>query len=311
MREADLFAATYVHVALNLLLPVLMLGLASLAIWIATDRQVTRWILYLRRISLAYARGHYAVRPGQLERAPSEFRMLGNTLANMAAALQDRDQRLRDALTQKTVLIRETHHRVKNNLQIVMSLLSLQAAHLRDPAAQEALNQAQMRVNALALVHRKLHEIEDQETVDLKQLLDDLAHQIRAGLGDERQTLVLNLDILSRRVVGDIAVPLSLFAVEAMTNAFKHAFTDSGAGGWIRISLVQASEEMLAFTIEDNGTGADGASSRGIGKRLMTAFARQVGGTLEVKPRTGGGTCVTLTFPDPRRNSPQSGSSVT
>ena len=138
MRDSDLFTGTYLHVATDLLLPVLMLGAASLAIWIATDRLVTRWIVYLRRIATAYGRGHYAIRPAALADAPSEFRLLGETFSNMAAAVQDRDRELREALEQKSLLIKETHHRVKNNLQIVMSLLSLQSGKMRDPAVARA-----------------------------------------------------------------------------------------------------------------------------------------------------------------------------
>ncbi len=138
MRNQDLFSGTYFHVATDLLLPVLMLGAASLAIWIATERLVTRWIVYLRRIASAYGHGHYAIRPVALEDAPSEFRLLGETFSNMAAAVQDRDRRLRDAVAQKSLLIKETHHRVKNNLQIVMSLLSLQAGQLKDPASMRS-----------------------------------------------------------------------------------------------------------------------------------------------------------------------------
>src|SRR4029079_7557348 len=114
------------------------------------DRLVTRWIMYLKRISGAYRAGHYTIRPS-LEAAPGEFQLLGAALSDMASAIQDRDRKLRDAVTQKTDLIREIHHRVKNNLQIVMSLLSLQTNQLRDPAAKAALAQAKMRINALAL----------------------------------------------------------------------------------------------------------------------------------------------------------------
>ena len=199
MRNRDLFASTYLHVTTDLLLPVLMLGLASAAIWIFTDRQITRWIVYLRRITTAYARGHYAIRPVALEEAPSEFRSLGEAFSAMAGAVQDRDRRLREALDNKSLMIKETHHRVKNNLQIVMSLLSLQAAKLRDPAAKDALKQAQIRVNALALVHRILHEIEDLGSVDLQRLIQDLAHQIQEGFGAERRDLRLEVDIAPAR----------------------------------------------------------------------------------------------------------------
>jgi two-component sensor histidine kinase len=301
MRDRSLFASTYVHVATDLLLPVLMLGLASAAIWIATDRQVTRWIVYLRRIAMAYARGHYAIRPVALEEAPAEFRTLGETFSAMAAAVQDRDRRLREALAQKTLLIKETHHRVKNNLQIVMSLLSLQAAQLREPKAQSALRQAQARVNALALVHRILHEIEDLGAVDLKRLLEDLAHQIHEGFGAERRDLRLELDLALRHAPGDLAVPLTLFTVEALTNAFKHAYPAGARGGLIRVSLLPVEAGKLRLAVEDDGVGVEnGPGESGIGSQLIQAFAQQIGGTATVSRRDTGGTIAAVIFPDPQ-----------
>jgi two-component sensor histidine kinase len=300
MRNRDLFGGTYFHVATDLLLPVLMLGAASLAIWIATDRLVTRWIVYLRRIASAYGHGHYAIRPVALEEAPSEFRLLGETFSNMAAAVQDRDRRLRDAVAQKSLLIKETHHRVKNNLQIVMSLLSLQARQLKDPAVQNALKQAQFRVNALALVHRILHEIEELDAVDLKGLIEDLAHQIQEGFGADRRDLNLELEIASRLVPSELAVPLTLFAVEALTNAFKHAYPPGTRGGVIRVILLPVGDGKVRLAIEDNGTGLPAETpTGGIGSRLIKAFGQQVGGVANVRARRGGGTVVELIFPDP------------
>jgi two-component sensor histidine kinase len=301
MRDMDLFSWTYIRVATDLLLPILMLSLASMAIWIATDRQVTRWMVYLQRMAMAYARGHYSIRPAALEDAPAEFRELGETFSSMAAAVQDRDQRLRDAVAQKTMLIKETHHRVKNNLQIVMSLLSLQASELRDPAARDALKQAQVRVNALALVHRILHEVEDQSSVDLKRLLHDLAEQIHEGFGGDRRDLRLEFDVAAREASSDLAVPLTLFAVEALTNVFKHAYPPGQPGGVIRISLFPTGEGELNLTIADEGVGlAEGEAVRGVGSRLTQAFANQIGGAVSLSRRPGGGVVVSLIFPDPQ-----------
>jgi two-component sensor histidine kinase len=301
MRDRALFASTYLHVATDLLLPVLMLGLASAAIWIAADRQITRWIVYLRRIATAYGRGHYAIRPVALEEAPSEFQTLGETFSAMAAAVQDRDRRLREALAQKSLLIKETHHRVKNNLQIVMSLLSLQAGQLRDTKAQEVLRQAQVRVNALALVHRILHEIEDLGAVDLKRLIEDLAQQIHEGFGADRRDLRLELDITARQAPSDLAVPLTLFTVEAMTNAYKHAYPAGAKAGRIRISLIPLSGGRLRLAVEDDGIGMkeQPGDGNGIGSRLIQAFAHQVGGIATVSARDTGGTIVELIFADP------------
>ncbi len=301
MPDSDLFSWTYIRVATDLLLPILMLGLASMAIWIATDRQVTRWIGYLRRMAMAYARGHYNIRPAALDDAPAEFRQLGETFATMAAAVQDRDKRLRDAVATKTMLIKETHHRVKNNLQIVMSLLSLQASQLKDPVARDALKQAQVRVNALALVHRILHEIEDQVSVDLKRLLHDLTEQIHEGFGGDRRDVKLEFDLVAREAPSDLAVPLTLFTVEALTNIFKHAFPAGQPGGTIRVTLEPREPGELALSITDNGIGfAEGEGQRGVGSRLSLAFANQVNGSVQVVPRPDGGTTVTLIFADPQ-----------
>jgi two-component sensor histidine kinase len=302
MPDRELFTGTYLHVATDLLLPVLMLGAASLAIWIATDRLVTRWIVYLRRIATAYGRGHYAIRPAALADAPNEFRLLGETFSNMAVAVQDRDRELREALEQKSLLIKETHHRVKNNLQIVMSLLSLQSGKLTDAASQNALKQAQARVNALALVHRILHEIEDLDAVDVKTLLHDLVRQIQEGFGAERRDLKSDLDIATRKLPSELAVPLTLFTVEALTNAFKHAYPPGTRGGVIRVTLLPVDDGKLRLTIEDDGMGVEHhqeGATQGIGSRLIQAFAQQVGGETQIMGRQGGGTVVALTFPDP------------
>ena len=165
------------------LLPILMIVFAWVAIWLATDRQVTQWINYLRRIAAAYRSGHYAIRP-DLADAPAEFKLLGDAMSEMAEGIQDRDRRLREAVDMKTTLIKEIHHRVKNNLQIVMSLLSIQANQVKDMGARDALMQAQTRINALALVHRILNELEDQSTLDLRQLLEELSRQIAEGMGN-------------------------------------------------------------------------------------------------------------------------------
>jgi len=96
MGQSRLFGPTYLHVGLDFALPILMIGFAWFAIWLATDRQVTQWISYLRRIAAAYRSGHYAIRP-DLAEAPVEFKLLGDALSEMAEGIQDRDRRLREA----------------------------------------------------------------------------------------------------------------------------------------------------------------------------------------------------------------------
>jgi two-component sensor histidine kinase len=303
MPEADLFTLTYVHVATDLLLPVLMIALASAAIWYAADRLVVRWIVILQRVAVAYARGHYAVRPAALQEAPREFRDLGNTLADMAQAIQERDTKLRDAVTQKTTLIKEIHHRVKNNLQIVMSLLSLQANKMRDSAAREALDQARTRVNALALVHRILYELDNAGLVDMRALWTELVEQLHQSFGGERRGIQMKVDVAEQRAVSaDIAIPLTLFTVEALTNAYKHAFDTKGSPRVLDLCLKPGDPGRLKLMIVDTGVGIDRQRPGGdpsTGSRLMAAFAQQVNGHIITRAREGGGTIVELDFPDP------------
>ena len=296
-REARLFGQTYLHVAIDFLLPIAMILIAWAAIWIATDRQVTQWIVYLRRIAVAYRSGHYTIRP-DLANAPAEFRLLGDAMSEMAEGIQDRDYRLREAVSVKSTMIKEIHHRVKNNLQIVMSLLSIQANQVRDPVSREALMQAQTRINALALVHRILNELEDQSTLDLKQLLEELSHQIAEGMGAS-DLIRIEVDVPHMVVQSGVAVALALFTVEALTNIFKHAFPGQSSG-IIRVVMTFDRPGYLRLAIADDGIGFSmDESEKSVGSRLIRTFGAQLGGVSSVHSEPGKGTVVDLVFPDP------------
>lgn len=296
MRESRLLGPTYFSVAMDFLFPILMIVLAWGGIWFATERQVTQWIDYLRRVASAYRGGHYRVRPS-LEDAPAEFKLLGSAMKDMADGIEDRDRSLRKAVTQKTLQIRETHHRVKNNLQVVMSLLSLQAAQSKEPAVRDALAQAQARINALALVHRNLNEVEDQTSVDLQRLLDELVRQVADSMGIDRSRISVTVNVLSINVPGEIAVPLALFTVEALVNIFKHAFPPERPAGAVAVLLEHDAERGLRLAIEDNGIGFSTDDMKpGIGDRLLKVFGRQVHGTVSISSQIGRGTRVELAF---------------
>ncbi|HEY1630247.1 MAG TPA: sensor histidine kinase [Rhizomicrobium sp.] len=299
MQEWSLLAPTYVNVGADFIVPILLIIFTWMTVWIVTERQLTRWIVYLRRIAEAYRAGHYAIRP-QLDGAPQEFRLLGEALSAMAQSIHERDGNLRDAVTQKTLMVREVHHRVKNNLQIVMSLLSLQAARLRDPAAQEALKQARARINALALVHRILYELEDQNVVDIKRLITDLTEQMHEGFGGDRRDIRVMVDVAPRMASGDAAVPLALFTVEALTNAFKHAFADHG--GTITVSLQPDGAGNLRLAVEDDGCGFGDEELQGsIGTQLIRTFGQQLHGSAAVHSERGKGSVAEIVFPDPAK----------
>ncbi len=296
MGATQLFGWTYFHVSVDFLIPILMIALAWGAIWWFANREVTQWIFYLRRVAAAYRSGHYVIRP-DLMGAPAEFRMLGDAMGEMAAGIEDRDRRLHEAVDLKTTLIKEIHHRVKNNLQIVMSLLSIQATQVRDVGARDALMQAQTRINALALVHRILNELENQSTLDLKHLLEELCRQIAEGIGAEN--VRVEVDVPPRVVTGSVAVALALFTVEALTNIFKHAFPGQRQGV-IKVRMEETGDGRLRLSIADNGIGfSDGEATRSVGSRLIKTFGLQLGGVSQVRSVAGEGTVVELIFPDP------------
>jgi two-component sensor histidine kinase len=185
---------------------------------------------------------------------------------------------------------------VKNNLQVVMSLLSLQAAQSKDPTVREALSRAQARINAMALVHRMLNEDEDQTSVDLQRLLNELTRQIVEGMGSDCAGIAVKVDVMALSVAGETAVPLALFVVEALTNVFKHAFPQADARGTVSV-ILKPSGTGHRLTIKDDGVGFSHDSIKpGIGDRLLKVFARQVHGTASIESRAGGGTVVELEF---------------
>jgi two-component sensor histidine kinase len=287
----------------SFLFPLLAFTLALAAVWVVTERVVIRWLSYLGRIAAIYARGRLSVRPNKLEQAPLEIRELAETLATMADAIAARDQSLRDSLSEKDALLREIHHRVKNNLQVISSLLNLQQRSLSDPAARTAMSDTRQRVGALALIYRALYQGPDIRRVDLRQFLSDLIGQLvveQQGRGGAVRT-ELEADEIS--IDPDKLPPLALFAVEAITNAQKHALAHRSGTLRVRFAVDGAEAEL---SISDEGHGGEpGLSGEGgVGRTLMSAFARQLRGRVEILPNSLGGMTARLVFPTPSIEAP-------
>jgi two-component sensor histidine kinase len=291
------------QVAWGVLTPLLMWVLAIAVVWFGIEHLVVRWITYLERITSAYAAGRHSVRPERVSAAPAEIRSLGETFSRMADLLSARENELRDSLAQKEILVREIHHRVKNNLQLVMSLLNLHARRIRDPRAEVAFAEARSRINALATLHRRLYESESLQEIDLKWFLEDLCAELRRGGLSRGRNVELVVESPSEVIGPDVAVPLGLLVTEAITNAYKHAFNER-AGGHINVQVTRDSPTMLSLRIRDDGTGFDTAASSpdqsGLGRSLIEAFVRQLRGELEV--RSDEGTLVQVTFPAPLKD---------
>jgi len=281
----------------SLLLPLLAFVVAFAAVWVVAERVVVRWLHYLRRVAAIYARGRLTVKPSRAENAPLEIRELADTLETMAAAIVARDHSLRESLAQKDALMREIHHRVKNNLQVITSLLNLQQRALLDPAARSAMSDTRLRVSAIALIYRALYEGADLKRVDLRQFLGDLIGQLIGEASSEGGVMRTDLQADDLIIDPDKLAPLALFAVEAITNAQKHALALKHGSLHVRF-VVRGDEAELSVADEGSGR-APALDGQGVGRVLMSAFARQLRGRMDMSLNAQGGVTARLLFPTP------------
>ncbi|MEP7221895.1 MAG: sensor histidine kinase [Novosphingobium sp.] len=292
----ELMATAIEQVRISLILPIVAILLTVAGIWLSTNRLVLRWLRRLSDLAGEFAQGQFHGEPEEFRNAPREIEQLSFDLHAMGRAVATRDRDLRTALEAKTALTSEVHHRVKNNLQIVSSLLTLQSSRVQDQIAREALDQARARIGALTQIHRLLHEDAfDSDVVDAAHLMTDICTQLRS-LHSYQNHVELVCEAESCVVPVSNAVPLSLFAVEGMTNCYRHAFP-SNRPGRITLRLTTRDGHGL-LVIADNGLGYDGpADSNTVGTLLMTAFAQQLNGSADTTSSTGEGTRIVLRFP--------------
>ncbi|MDR3509887.1 MAG: sensor histidine kinase [Caulobacteraceae bacterium] len=283
----------------SILFPLLAFTVALLAVWVVTEQVVIRWLIYLQRIATLYAKGRLSVRPRQAEYAPPEIRQLAATLETMAEAIAARDLSLRESLAEKDALLREIHHRVKNNLQVISSLLSLQQRSLTDAAARTAMSDTRQRVGALALIYRALYQGADVRRVDLRQFMSELIGQMVVEQQAEGGAVRTELEADELTIDPDKLAPLALFAVEAISNAYKHALGRNGGVLKVRFTVTGAEAELSVA--DEGGCAPPNAQGEGVGvgRALMSAFARQLRGRMEMGPNDAGGVTARLIFPTP------------
>src|SRR5690606_8111512 len=222
----------------------------------------------------------------ELDGAPAEIRQLGDTLAEMATRLNTRQGELRAAIEQKEEMLREIHHRIKNNLQTVTSLLNLYSRGVKYEPAMQALQDVRIRVQALALVHRHLYESPENRSVDARALIGDLCHLIQLSSGVARARVAILAEIAAVEIGIERAVPLALLVTEVVSDVLKHAFPN-GRSGKVRVTLtVEQSAEMRLVICHDGvvppqpAEPADGKGAElehALGLSLMRGFAAQLG----------------------------------
>jgi PAS domain S-box-containing protein len=204
-------------------------------------------------------------------------------------ALRQSEFRLQTALQEKEVLLKEIHHRVKNNLQAIFNLLYLQAGQLQDQQTRQMFQDTQARVKSIALVHEKLYQTEDLSQVNLAEYLHSLAQYLLHAYGVDPERIVLHMAINTVSLDLDTAIPLGIIVNELVSNALKYAFPDHRPGE-IRIEL-QADQGQLCLTVSDNGVGfpeeLDPATASTLGLQLVNMLTGHLHGQMTLRRDKG------------------------
>lgn len=260
-------------------LPLLALLLASLAIWKGASHSILRWVTELRQATGRIGEGQYRVSAERFEDAPTEVRSLVADIQRMARTISERDRTLLEALDQQRELTLELNHRVRNNLQLISSYLTLNGP----TQGADVFAQVQLRVSALSLVHRLLYTHYDRTALRADILLDELQQLLSRACGIE------NIAVISPQIaIGvDAAVPLALGVVEAATwlqmQGVEISFLGLEAEGEeARLTVLTRSQHPLPMVETP---------------RLLKAFARQLGGELTQLSLESARTALQIRFP--------------
>ena len=208
------------------------------------------------------------------------------------------NQKIEGSLREKEVLIKEIHHRVKNNLQTVSSLLSLQTRLVEDPAGRSALKDSQMRVRSMALIHEKLYQSDNLRDIDLRPYIENLCMVLFQSYQTDKRFIQLDTQVENLTIGIDVAIPLGLIINELISNALKHAFP-GGRSGTIQMTLNSSLSGNMTLKCQDDGCGmpdsVDFSRSKSLGLQLVHNLTRQLDGKLEICSQNGLG--VTISIP--------------
>lgn len=268
-------------VAFSIAAPLLIWLLAIGAGWLAIEVFVARPLSSLEAAARGYARGEDVGDSPALLSAPSEIRSLRRTLAAMAKTLRGRELRLVEALAEERALLREVHHRVKNNLQMVASLLNIQSRAASDESESWGLARAHDRVQLLAVVHQRIYSSGELRDVRVDDIAAEVARQLLQSRGASAKEINLVMELGSARAGVDRAVPLAFLIGEGVSVALD-ALSDLGAVE-LKLMLQQDEDGVTRFAV-DASVDAQRARTPGPGARLIDAFARQLNATIGRDP---------------------------
>ncbi|WP_299141264.1 sensor histidine kinase [uncultured Tateyamaria sp.] len=268
--------------------------LFAVLMWVASmsvasfglDRMVLRHLADLRSAMRQFALGERHSEGLSLNNAPNEFKDAERAFNRMALLITEAEAARLTDLHDKEVLLREVHHRVKNNLQMIASIMNLQARAARTDDVRDVLASLQRRVRGLAMLHRSLYTQPETSQVDARDLVSAVVSDTSAILPD--QALAIETDLSSALLYPDQAVPLSMWVTEALTNAVKYVGRSPDGAASITVTMRTDVPGEVALEIA-NTLGAPlvasptGVESTGLGAKLMLAFCRQLDGQVETE----------------------------
>ena len=207
------------------------------------------------------------------------------------------EEQLHASLQEKETLLKEIHHRVKNNLQVISSLLSLQSSYLQDEKAKEIFQNSMDRVKIMANIHTMLYQLEDLSRIDFNGFVRDLAGRLQQSYGTAGSPIQVHTDIADLSMTIETSIPCGLILNELVSNVLKHAFPE-GREGEVHISMTTAGDRLV-MKVQDNGIGfpaaVDFQKTKSMGLELVNLLVGQINGTIDLQ--VDGGTTFTITFP--------------
>ncbi|MDY7029439.1 MAG: histidine kinase dimerization/phosphoacceptor domain -containing protein [Spirochaetota bacterium] len=287
---------------------ILFIGLLSGLTFRLVEKKLVVRIEELADVLQRSTEQDYSRRVDYSSRIP-EMMKLANSTNRLIERVADSEQRLKRALNERETLLDEINHRVKNNLNVVVSLLNLQSDRIGSvEEAQEALLKTKNRIFSMALTHEKLYQSEDFSDVKMRPYIETLASNIHTLFGDHQEVLI-ETDVQEVCLPIGYAIPCGIIINELLMNAYTHAFpavdgggagSSSGSGpeGRIRIRLYESDNSRYILTVEDNGTGLPDdfaiETLDSLGLNLVQILAEQLGGSMSI--RSEGGTRFEVNF---------------
>ncbi|MBW7055338.1 sensor histidine kinase [Paracoccus bogoriensis] len=266
-----------------IVLPVALWAVSLAVAYLAVFRLVLRHISVLRGQMRRFAIGARDTAPPVLENAPTEIADVSQTFHNMARILIRDEEAMERAVAEKTVLLKEVHHRVKNNLQLIASIINMQGRLIDDQDAKRVLRSVQDRVAALATIYRNLYQAEQLDAVQADTLLGDIIGQMGTSAAASGRDLDIRTRIDPLRMVPDQAVPLTLLATEAFTNALKYARPRPGEDRAV-VTVTLSEPRPGIGHLEVTNSVSEQSKARvgtGLGTQLIEAFAMQLEAQVE------------------------------